>query len=248
MFRAYKSRRGMFAIVLVLSMLALSALACGIGGNQPAEPTAAPLVNPTDAPTAAPTDLPAPTLAPVDTKAPSDTSGGGTTSDITLDIENNSSTDVCYLYVSLSTDSEWGQDQLGNDTVPSNTVYTLSDIPAGTYDLRADDCSNNTLAQEYGVEFASGPYTWTFSDTTGVSLHIINNSSLELCYLYVSSSDSTDWGPDQLGDSTVPAGSDFTISGIEPGTYDMRAEACDGSELEEYGLDLSGDFEYTITD
>lgn len=240
MFRGLKSRRGTFAVVLVFSMLALAALACGGGGSEPAEPTAE-LVLPTEV-------LDEPTAAPVETKAPADTSGG-TASDITLDIENNSTTEVCYLYVSFSTDTEWGDDQLGSETVaPNGGLYTLRDIPAGTYDLRADDCSNNTLAQEYGVEFVSGPYTWTFSDTTGVSLHVINDSSLELCYLYVSSSDSDEWGPDQLGDSTIPAGSDFMVEGLEPGTYDMRAEACDGSELEEYGLDLSGDFEYTITD
>jgi len=249
--------RSRLALLTVLAMLALAALACGIGG---AEPTAEPTQQPTELPTAEPTQAPteAPTTAP--TQAPADnttgesggskSSGGDVGSGIVLDVVNNTSSTVCYLYLSPSTDTEWGNDQLGaSDVIGSGQYFTLTDIAAGTYDLRADDCDGNILVQNFGIEMTSTEgYTWTLSDSQ-VTLTVVNNSSVDLCWLYVSPSTDDEWGPDQFGPETIlRSGQSFAVEGIDPGTYDLRVEGCSGEELEEYGLDLSGDFEYTVTD
>lgn len=169
---------------------------------------------------------------------------------IALHIVNDTASTVCYLYVSPSTDTEWGYNKLGTGMVIEPGGYhKLTDITAGPYDMRADDCDGNTLTQEFGISLMSTEgYTWTLRDQH-VALTVINNSSIDICYLYVSASTDEEWGPDQLGSETIlSAGQSFSVEGIDPGSYDMRIEGCTEGELEEYGLDLSTDFEYTVTD
>lgn len=273
MMRRFMKSKGRWSLLVALVALALASLACGIGGLSDPEPTAEPTPEPTVEPTDEPTDEPTaePTEAPTDeptpepTEAPTDepteeaaASGGGKDDDTasgsgdgfaSLDIVNDSSDTVCYVYVSPSDATEWGDDQLGSENIiASGETFTLNDIPAGNYDLRADDCDGNSLIQEFGILMEAGPYTWTLSDI-GVTFTIVNNSSADICWIYLSPSEDDEWGPDQLGDTNIlAAGSSWDITGIEPGTYDLRVEACDDGELEDYGLDVSGDFEYTVTD
>lgn len=84
---------------------------------------------------------------------------------------------------------------------------------------------------------------------SGNSLLVINNSGLEVCYLYVSPQSSDSWGDDQLGADTIANGTSYEIFDVPPGIYDLRAEACDGVNFaENFGADLSsGDFEWTLT-
>ncbi len=231
-------------IVGAVSMLALSALACGVGP----QPTATPLPTPVP-PTATP--VPPTPVPPTEVPAgkPTAQPGGGTGSVGALDIVNETDLTICYVYISPTDAAEWGDDRLGADNViGAYETFTITDIPVGMYDLRADDCDNNTLVQQFGVEMTTAGVTWTISPNT-VALTVINNSSYEVCYLYVSPSTSDEWGPDQLGESqTIPSGTTFTLEGIEPGLYDLRAETCGGDFVEEYEIDLTTNFEYTITD
>ncbi len=173
-------------------------------------------------------------------------SAAGTTG--TLTIINNTASTVCYVYISPSSSEEWGDDQLGtNNTIPPNGSFDITDIPFDTYDLKATDCDGVTLAEQYAVVLGDQDYTWTLSANTA-QLVVVNNSSLDICYLYVSPANATDWGPDQLGEQTIPAGSQFTLTGVTPGTYDLRFVACSGEELEEYGVQITDIFTYTVTD
>lgn len=256
MARRVSLHRGRVSLLVVLVALALTSLACGIGGMFAPDPTPEPTVEPTAEPTVEPTDEPTSEPTPEPTEEPTQASASGGVKDdgtpstgptASLEIINNSSFTVCYLYVSPSEDTEWGDDQLGSDIVASGTTFTLTDIPAGTYDLRADDCEGNILSQEFGVVLESGSYPWTFSDS-GVTFTIVNNSSVDLCWVYLSPSTDDEWGPDQLGSEILHAGESWVIMGLEAGMYDLRIEACGEGELEDYGLNVSGDFEYTVTD
>jgi hypothetical protein len=79
---------------------------------------------------------------------------------------------------------------------------------------------------------------------------VVNQSSYEICWVYLSSADTDKWGPDQLRDDTIPAGGRYTLRGIPPGVYDVSFNACDQSveSLDDYGIDLTTNFEYTLID
>lgn len=237
MLRRLPLHKGRVRLLVVLAALALTSLACGIGGLFAPDPTPEPTVEPTVEPTPEPTQEPT-QAAP----APS-----GSDAAASLEVINNSSYSVCYLYVSPTEDTEWGDDQLGSDIVATGSTFTLRNIPPGIYDLRADDCEGNTLSQEFGIILESGTYPWTFSDS-GVTFTIVNDSSIDLCWIYLSPSTDSEWGPDQLGSEILHAGESWVITGLEAGLYDLRVEACGEGELEEYGLDVSGHFEYTVLD
>jgi len=50
------------------------------------------------------------------------------------------------------------------------------------------------------------------STSTATSVNIVNNSSRELRNVYLSHVDSDDWGGNQLGNSTIPAGQSFNLN------------------------------------
>ena len=60
-----------------------------------------------------------------------------------------------------------------------------------------------------------------------VTARIINNTGYTIYYLYVSRSDSGDWGPDRLGSSVLNSGEDFRVD-VQPGLYDIRLVDSDG--------------------
>ncbi len=236
--RVVRPSQRRLSLLVVVSALALASLAC-LGSGQP--PTATPLpptpVPPTEVP---PTPVP-PTAEPQPAQPAAAQAG-------TLDIVNQSNSTICYVYVSPTTSAEWGDDQLGaGNVVAPGTTFTITNVPEGTYDLRADDCDNNPIVEEFGVVVTPAGITWTISGITS-TLVVVNATSLEICYLYLSSSNSGDWGPDQLGTQTLPSGMRFTLTGLEPDSYDLRVETCNGIWKEEYGLNLRTDLEFTFTD
>jgi hypothetical protein len=89
--------------------------------------------------------------------------GGGTGA---VEVVNNSSVEICYLYISPTTSNEWGQDWLGTEnTVPPGSSFTVRSVPPGNYDLRADDCTGSEIDTANGVQVSAGQtVTWTFAD------------------------------------------------------------------------------------
>ncbi|MCX8067586.1 MAG: hypothetical protein RMK65_08270 [Anaerolineae bacterium] len=80
----------------------------------------------------------------------------------TLTLTNQTDTPICYVLISPAGSTEWGNNWLGDETIPPGSSYTFR-LPAGTYDLAALDCSGQPLSEEvYGQEI-SGNITWTIS-------------------------------------------------------------------------------------
>lgn len=132
---------------LAMGVLMIAVLACG-GGR--ATPTTAP---------SQPTAVPQPTEAHPTATPEAEETGS-------LEIINNSSIDVWYVYISPSDSDEWGEDWLGSDTILAGESYTITGIEPGTYDLKAEDSEHNTLVTEMGVEI-EGEMTWTLTDVGG---------------------------------------------------------------------------------
>jgi hypothetical protein len=79
-----------------------------------------------------------------------------------LVLTNNSGQTICYVYISLSTDSSWGSDQLATGETVGLGQSRGWEVPPGTYDLKAEDCGHNVLDARYNQSIA-GPFQWTIS-------------------------------------------------------------------------------------
>ncbi len=166
-------------------------------------------------------------------------------------IVNNSATDICYVYISSATSSEWGSDWLGSDVLYAGSSYTFYVTP-GSYDILLEDCNGNALDQQMDV-YLSGGETWYFAGggpaTSGggsATLTLFNNTGMDICYVYISPATSSEWGSDWLGSDTVPAGTSYTFW-VTPDTYDMKAEDCSHNVIDEqYDVWISGAMSWDI--
>lgn len=163
-------------------------------------------------------------------------------------IVNESSHEICYLYISPSDSEEWGPDWMGKDvTIPAGSTRTLQ-VPLGTYDLRADDCDHNPLNTQSGINVDANGITWTLKDVEEASLTLLNQLDIPICYVLISPSGSTEWGNDWLGGDTVPPGGSYTFH-LPAGTYDLSARDCDGNPVSEemYDQEIAGEMTWTIS-
>lgn len=79
-------------------------------------------------------------------------------------------------------------------------------------------------------------------------LKIVNKSEYDIHELYVSSTKSRKWGPDQLGkDVTIDAGETFTLKDIPAGRYDLKVVDEDGTECELENVNFATAKVWTVT-
>ena len=79
-------------------------------------------------------------------------------------VNNTTDVTVCYVYVSPSTTEAWGNDQLGQDNrVEPGQSFTITGIPEGKYDLRANDCDNSEITVQSNVRITAEGHTWTLA-------------------------------------------------------------------------------------
>jgi len=57
---------------------------------------------------------------------------------------------IYFLYLSPSSSSSWGPDQLGSQTIPIGGSFTVVGMPPDTYDLKVTS-SSGTDAFLYGI-------------------------------------------------------------------------------------------------
>ncbi|MFP4343610.1 MAG: hypothetical protein ACLFU8_02845 [Anaerolineales bacterium] len=177
---------------------------------------------------------------------------------VALTVENESSVDVCYIFISPTTSDSWGEDWLGEKEglVPADVRIFF--IEPDVYDLQALDCDENILAEETDVDI-SDDLVWTLTGEgagggqgTGgsVELEVVNDSSEIICRVYIAPSASDNWGEDWLDSSEViETGGAVHYFYIEPDTYDLLVEDCDGNEIvAEYNAALTEDTTWTIYD
>jgi hypothetical protein len=93
-----------------------------------------------------------------------DFSNTGTGASVTL--SNQTSHTIWYFYVSRSTDTTWGSDELdSNEVISSGEFFTVSNLAAGTYDLKVSTAKDSLYAEKTVVALsADGSYTWTVTD------------------------------------------------------------------------------------
>jgi hypothetical protein len=174
-------------------------------------------------------------------------SGGGSSSDLEFTIVNRSPEEICYVLISPSDSDSWGDDQLGeNDTIAPGKRQTFS-MPKDTYDIRAENCDEAAMVTAW--ELSSNATVTAGESGANVKLTVINDSSTEVCYIYISPTTGDDWGDDWMGEmESLPAGG-LRAFYMKGNTYDLQAIDCEDNVLiEEYEVDLSSDLEWTLYD
>jgi hypothetical protein len=79
-------------------------------------------------------------------------------------------------------------------------------------------------------------------------LTVTNQSKYEIQELYVSRSNTDDWGNDLLGDETIANGGQFVVRNLLPGTYDLKVVDEDEDECVVEGVDLASNYTWRLTD
>ena len=88
-----------------------------------------------------------------------------------------------------------------------------------------------------------------FAADTDAEVNIVNNSSWDIHKLYISSVDTQEWGPDQLGDDAIASGNSYTLTSIPCDAYDVKIVDEDGDECVVAAVALCADKDdWTIED
>lgn len=82
------------------------------------------------------------------------------------------------------------------------------------------------------VVLAAVPLLSSGHSSAASSITVVNNSSREIHFLYLSPVNQDDWGADQLNDATLNNGQSVTLSNV----------ACGGAEIKVIGEDKDGCF------
>jgi hypothetical protein len=94
--------------------------------------------------------------------------GCNTSTTATLKIVNNSSYIINDVYVSKSSSSYWGADQLGYNIITVGETFTLTEIPPDTYDIKVSS-STGQKEERHDVALTSPIiYTETFSNLANI--------------------------------------------------------------------------------
>ncbi|MBN1177800.1 MAG: hypothetical protein JXD18_01200, partial [Anaerolineae bacterium] len=120
-------------------------------------------------------------------------------------------------------------------------------LPAGTYDLLAEDCSHEQLYMEEGLP-VNGVYSVIAGGGMGgagdpgtTTVALINNSSEDICYAYYYPVGSSSWGDNALLEGDVISPGQRMWFSTPQGIFDLRAENCNHQEVMTSGsVDLRG--------
>ena len=168
-------KRHWISLALLCTLLLLTVAGCGGDEPTPApEPPAVP--SPTVVTKQVATEpIPTPTVPPAtatpkpkrptatDTHippAPAPTSTPEAEPQAFVTLVNRADRDICYVFISPSGAAEWGADWLGAEQmITPGASYTFQ-APAGRYDVRAEDCGEAALDEQYEVVL-EGDLLWT---------------------------------------------------------------------------------------
>lgn len=162
-------------------------------------------------------------------------------------IENMTSSDICYVYIAPAAQQTWGKEWLGDDETIAPGATRAFDVPTGVYDVLAADCADAVVdaAWEVSADVVLRPGL-----TGSVAVQIINNTGRDICYVYISPSAAEQWGEDWLTDmEIVAANGEIRTFFVEPDTYDLTMQDCEGDEIATQSEVLvNEDWVWTIAD
>ncbi|CAH0225083.1 hypothetical protein [Roseomonas sp. CECT 9278] len=190
------------------------------------------------------------------------------TGDPSFNLVNRSSRTIYEAYASPSSDSNWGQDRLGNNVVPAGRSFVVR-LPQGEcmYDVRvvydraggpAEERRNLNLCNVTDLPFdgsqarqggaqqppqaqqrPQGPPPSAGGPTGNPSFNLVNQGRQTVMQVFASLATDQNWGPDRLGADTVAPGAVYAIRLPEgPCMYDIRFVYDSGQPQERRNVNL----------
>ena len=81
----------------------------------------------------------------------------------TIKVLNQSKWEIHHLYLSSTTDKNWGADQLGDDTIAKGESFTLTNIDCDDYDIKlVDEDGDECVVEE--VNLCGDDTVWKITD------------------------------------------------------------------------------------
>ena len=198
--------------------------------SPPTTPSPSP-TRPPAAPTATPT-RPAPTPTQPQAAAPPSPTPTSGAVPARIELINNSGEEVYYVHFA-SPFHNFGDDQLGSDTVTAGNTYIFN-VYAGSYRLQAVAGDGYVLDNRSGVD-VNGYYEWVIRQSRQiapepVSLTVYNYCSEPIGRLYIYQPSDPDKGPNQIAGSIAIG--DFEVFSLQPGWWAITAEKASGNHLD----------------
>ena len=175
-------------------------------------------------------------------------------------ITNFAETDLCNIYFSDSSGSDWGPDQLGGIAL-SNSFFFDWEVPTSTYDVQVWDCFGNKLERynipanrdvDIQIYFDSievvplGQNTAVNEPPATVTWRVSNYAGVELCTIAFTPSAEETWGANKLEGAL--ADGYYLDWELDRDVYDIRVEDCQAEPgfLEEYNITVRGNVEIQV--
>lgn len=183
------------------------------------------------------------------------------TGDPSFNLVNRSSRVIYEAYASPATDSNWGQDRLGQNVIPAGRSFVVR-LPQGEciYDVRvvydrqggpAEERRNINLcnltelafdgrqAQQGGQPPQQGQPPAQAGPTGNPSFNLVNQGRQAVMQVFASLTTDQNWGPDRLGADMVAPGAVYPIRLPEgPCMYDIRFVYDGGQPQERRNVNL----------
>ena len=154
--------------------------------------------------------------------------GSGPAPEGSLQVFNDGNVTMLQLFVTPSTSSTWGVDQLAPKVLQPGVSITLTGLYPGTYDVLAD-FSDGSSDRVFDVLVQDGLNTPLGMMNTGNgAVAIYNNSGLTIYGVYLTRGNATTWGPNQTNQPLYTGPEPLTLTGVSPGTYDLRVTFSNG--------------------
>ena len=148
-----------------------------------------------------------------------------------LQVSNAGTLALEHLFVAPSGSSSWGVDQLAPEVLEPGEALTLTGLDPGSYDVQAR-FSDASWDEAYGVPIQDGETTAIdMMESGNGEVDVVNNSASAIDGIFLMPDGAGDWGPDQA-DQPLPAGQTLALTGVAPGSYDLRVVFPDGSPVD----------------
>ncbi|MBN1123298.1 MAG: hypothetical protein JXJ17_19660 [Anaerolineae bacterium] len=172
----------------------------------------------------------------------------------TADIEfiNDTSVDICGLYMLEDASKGWGGNYL-TDPIGSGGNHTLNGVPQIELSYKVESCNGIILGWAYDIDFAQvveeiGTTDLTLTISEKALMKIDNTSSLDICGLYIRATGDSNIYPDVLSeDVTLGSGQQVGLN-IPPGTYDFVVESCTGETQDLLAENIYDGYVWEISD